>query len=112
MSQGIAPAGPVFSYHLRMDPGFFDFEVGVPVGQPIAPSGRVLAGRLPAVKVARTTYRGPYERLGAAWGEFDAWIAAQGLQKGSTLWECYLTDPSSNPDPATWQTELNRPLVG
>jgi hypothetical protein len=23
----------------------------------------------------------------------------------------YLTDPGSSPDPATWRTELNRPLL-
>jgi len=28
------------------------------------------------------------------------------------LWERYLTGPESNPDPATWRTELNRPLLG
>lgn len=111
MSQGNLPTGPVFSYHLRMDPETFDFEVGVPVGRPITPLGRVQPSRLPAAKVARTIYRGPYERLGSAWGEFDGWIAAQGLKKGPTLWECYLTDPASNPDPATWETELIRPLL-
>ena len=30
-SQGVGPAGPVFSHHLRMEPDVFDFEVGVPV---------------------------------------------------------------------------------
>ena len=27
------------------------------------------------------------------------------------LWECYVAGPESNPDPATWRTELNRPLT-
>ena len=27
-AQGITPAGPMYSYHLRMDPAVFDFEVG------------------------------------------------------------------------------------
>ena len=52
----------------------------------------------------------PY--VGAAWGEFDAWIAAQGLAAAPDLWECYLAGPESGPDPTTWRTELNRPLVG
>ena len=30
-AQGIAPAGPWFTHHLRMDPDTFDFEIGVPV---------------------------------------------------------------------------------
>jgi effector-binding domain-containing protein len=111
-AQGIGPAGPLFSHHLRMDPDTFDFEIGVPVTAQVAVAGRVKPGRLPATKVARTIYRGPYEGLGAAWGEFDAWVAARGLTSAPDLWECYVVGPESNPDPATWRTELNRPLIG
>ena len=68
-AQGLAPVGPVFSHHFVMNPDTFDFEVGVPVASPVAPAGRVRPSRLPATRVARTTYHGPYEGLGAAWGE-------------------------------------------
>ena len=111
-AQGIAPAGPWFSHHLRMDPGIFDFEIGIPVTVPVAAAGRVKPGQLPATRVARTVYHGPYEGLAAAWGAFDAWIAANGHQTGSDLWECYLSGPKSSPDPADYRTELNRPLIG
>lgn len=109
-AQGIAPAGPWFTHHLRMDPDLFDFEIGVPVTAPVSAAGRVKAGRLPAATVARTVYHGDYEGLGPAWAEFDAWITAQGHTPGPDLWECYVVGPESNPDPATWRTELNRPL--
>jgi effector-binding domain-containing protein len=111
-AQGIGPAGPWYTYHLRMDPNVFDFEIGVPVTAPVAAVGRVKPGQLPARRVARTVYHGPYEGLAAAWGEFDAWIAAQGHTPGTDLWECYVVGPESGPDPAAWRTELNRPLVG
>lgn len=110
-AQGIAPAGPVFSHHLRMDPDTFDFEVGVPVMAPVSATGRVNASQLPAAKVARTVYQGPYEGLGSAWGEFIEWITAEGHKPAPNLWECYVAGPESNPDPATWRTELNRPLT-
>jgi len=110
--QGIAAAGPWFTHHLRRDPATFDFEICVPVTRPVAPVGRVTPGQLPTAKVARTVYHGPYEALGAAWMEFDAWIAAQGRRPAPDLWEVYLTDPQANPDPTTWRTELNRPLAG
>ncbi len=111
-AQGIAPAGPWFTHHLRMDPDTFDFEISVPVSAPVAAVGRVKPGQWPATKVARTVFHGDYEGLGAAWGEFDAWIAAEGHTPGADLWECYVAGPESNPDPATWRTELNRPLTG
>ncbi len=111
-AQGIAPAGPVFSYHLKMDPAIFDFEVGVPVSSPVAPAGRVQPGTLRAAKVAKVVYRGPYEGLGAAWGELCQWIASQQLLPTEDLWEFYTVGPESSPDPGTWQTELIRPLMG
>ena len=43
-AQGIAPAGPWFTHHLRMDPEIFDFEICVPVTAPVAAVGRVEAG--------------------------------------------------------------------
>lgn len=110
-AQGIAPVGPLFSHHLRMDPEVFDFEIGIPVAADVAAEGRMKPGRLPATRVARTTYRGPYEGLGPAWGEFGAWIAANGHTPAPDLWECYVAGPESSPDPAHWRTELNRPLV-
>lgn len=110
-AQGIAPAGPVFSRHFRIDPAIFDFELGVPVDTPVAATGRVQPGELPGATVARTVYHGPYEGLGAAWGEFCAWIATTGRIPAAGLWECYLTGPEADPDTATWRTELNCPLV-
>jgi effector-binding domain-containing protein len=110
-AQGIAPAGPWFTHHLRMDPDTFDFEVGVPVAAPVVPVGRVKPGQWPTMKVARTVYRGTYEGLGVAWDEFMAWIAANGHTPGPDLWECYVTGPESSPDPSNWRTELNRPLT-
>jgi effector-binding domain-containing protein len=94
-----------------MDPHTFDFEIGVPVPSPVAAVGRVTAGRLPAATVARTVYHGPYEGLGAAWGEFEAWIVAAGHTPAPDLWECYVTGPESSADPADWRTEFNRPLI-
>ena len=71
----------------------------------------MVPAELPAGRVARTIYHGPYEGLGDAWGEFMSWIEAEGLSTGPTLWESYLTDPSSVPDPANYQTELTKPLT-
>ena len=110
-AQNVAPAGPWFTHHLRMDPDTFDFEIGVPVTTPISAAGRVHAGQLPAVTVARTIYHGSYEGLGPAWAELDAWITAERHTAAPNLWECYVAGPESNPDPASWRTELNRPLT-
>ena len=110
-AQGIVPAGPWFTRHLRMDPQMFDFEIGVPVDIPVVPMGRVTNGDLPSATVARTIYHGNYEGLPSAWRAFDAWIAAEGRVASPSLWETYVTDPKVDPDPAAWRTELTRPLA-
>jgi effector-binding domain-containing protein len=109
-AQGAAPAGPVFAHHLAMSAERFDFELGVKVSAPPAAAGRMAPGEYPAAKVARTIYSGPYEGLPAAWGEFGAWIRAQGLQPAADLWEFYAVGPQTTADPAAWRTELIRPL--
>lgn len=110
-AQGITPTGPVFSHHFKMSPDQFDFEVGVPVSKPVAPAGRVKPSKLPAARVAQTVYRGGYEGLGGAWGEFQAWIGAKGHRPAINLWEFYAKGPESSSNPADWQTELNQPLL-
>jgi effector-binding domain-containing protein len=61
--------------------------------------------------VARTIYQGDYEGLGAAWGEFKAWIAANGHAVGPDLCESYPARPESSPNPADRRTELSQPLI-
>ena len=110
-AQGIGPAGPWFTHHLKMDPATFDFEICVPVAAPVAPVGRVKAGQWPAMRVARTVLQGSYENLGAAWCEFGKWLEAGGHMTGPDLYECYVAGPESSPDPGNWRTELNKPLI-
>jgi effector-binding domain-containing protein len=109
-AQGMTPAGPWFTHHLRVDPDTFDFEIGVPVARAIAAAGRVKPGKLPAARVARTVYHGSYEGLGEAWGQLMSWIESGGHTPGPDFWEIYTAGPEGSPDPSTWRTELNRPL--
>jgi effector-binding domain-containing protein len=109
-AQGVEPTGRWFTHHLKMPAEVFDFEVGVPVATKVKETGRVQNGTLPATKVARTIYRGPYEGLGDAWGQLEQWIKANGRASAATLWETYVTDPAENADSSTWRTELSRPL--
>ncbi len=110
-AQGIAATGPWFTHHLKLGADLFDFEICLPVTAPIAAADRVKPSQWPAMKFARTIYHGDYQNLGAAWAEFNAWIAAGGHTPGPDLWERYAVGPDLSPDPAAWRTELNRPLT-
>jgi effector-binding domain-containing protein len=109
--QGVAPTGPLLSYHLKMPSDAFDFEIALPVEGEVKPVGRVMPSELPATKVVRTIYSGPMEGLGSAWGELQSWIGEKGLMIKPMIWERYLVGPDSTNDPAAWRTELNWPLA-
>ena len=109
--QGVTPQGAVFAHHLITSTVTFDFELGIIVNRPVQVNGPVKPGELPAAKVARTIYGGPYEGLHLAWIEFNQWMKANDLRQAEDLWEVYSVGPQSTPDPANWRTQLNRPLI-
>jgi uncharacterized protein YndB with AHSA1/START domain/effector-binding domain-containing protein len=110
-SQGIGPAGPWFTHHLKMNSATFDFEICVPVSAPVTPTGRVVSRQIPAAKVARTMFEGSYEQLPEGWRAFDHWMAASGHKPAPDLYECYAVGPESSSNAADWRTELRRPIL-
>jgi effector-binding domain-containing protein len=110
-AQGVKPVGAVFAHHVKMSADTFDFELGVKIAAPVKATGRVQPGQLRAAKVVRAVYSGPYEGLPSAWGEFNKWMKANGHEQAEDLWELYSVGPQLTPDPASWRTELNRPLA-
>lgn len=106
--QGISPAGPMFDHHFTPPVSHFDFEIGIPTSAPVSPNGRVVASERPAFRAARAVLIGEYEQLPDAWPEFMKWFAQQGLQPAADLWQIFVSGPESDPDPATYRTELIR----
>ncbi|MBK6417799.1 MAG: GyrI-like domain-containing protein [Ignavibacteria bacterium] len=109
-AQGIGPKGPLFSFQHRMPTETFDFEIGVPIDGALQETGRVKVSKLPACRVVRTVYHGPYEGLGDAWQEFMTAVDEASYEFGSTFWERYVVGPADTQDPSQFQTELNRVL--
>jgi effector-binding domain-containing protein len=105
--KGISITGPMFSYHHRRPSDTFEFEIGFPVSTALQEEGRVKNSILPAVKVARAVYQGPYEHLGKAWGELQAWVRERKLAESGRFYERYLNDPDEVQDPNDYRTELN-----
>jgi effector-binding domain-containing protein len=108
--QGIAPAGPLFDHHFSAPDTHFDFEIGVPVSKPVAPNGRVIPSERPAFRAVKAVLVGGYENLPEAWPEFMQWIDDQGLQTATDFWQLFVKGPDSDPDPASYRTELIRAL--
>lgn len=110
-AQGVAVAGPWFTWHFQRPATRFDFMIGLPVAGAVRDAGRVRGEERPAATVARTVHHGGYEGLAAAWGELAAWMTASGTRGSEGIWECYAVGPESGLGPEGWQTELNWPVA-
>lgn len=110
--QGVAPAGAPFGYYpVKPTDAGVQVEAGVPVAGPVSADGDVVASALPGGRVVHGTHVGPYELLEQTYGALMAWVQEQGLTLAAGMWECYVSDPAAQPDPATWRTEIYWPLA-
>ena len=109
---GIALAGLPFTRYVEMGPGLVTMEPGMRVtGQLPAGQGDVLAATLPGGPAATTVHAGPYDKLSDAYAAIEYWMETEGLVAAGAPWECYLNDPSDDPDPQDWKTEIFWPLA-
>ena len=119
----VAPTGPpLIRYLVLSDDGEpRDFEVGVPIAEPMIGNGRVQPGALPAGAYATVLHVGPYRHdtapdLADARAALLEWVGRERLaldcwelDRGTAYRGCverYLTDPSSEPDWSKWRTEI------
>jgi effector-binding domain-containing protein len=114
VSHSVALAGPPFIRYLRVD---MDAELTIELAAPVhiePPAGeRVRPGTLPAGRYVTLLHIGPYDGLVDANAALQRWAQEQGIRwqiDDASIWggriERYLTDPSQEPDPSAWQTEL------
>jgi hypothetical protein len=116
-ARGVAPSGAPFFRYLVVDMAReLVVEAGVPVASPVAGDEQIVADVLPAGRYATLTQVGPPDELIGANKELQDWVAGQGLAfdvspgEDGDHWGCrlefYLTDPSQEPDPGKWVTQL------
>lgn len=108
--RGVTPVGPPFARYYEYGADRVDLEAGLPLSEAVAAEGRIVAGELPAGRVAATWHVGPYDRLREAYLAIEAWLAAHGETAAGARWEIYWTDPGQEPDPARWRTEVLQPI--
>lgn len=110
-AQDLAVTGPPFGFYPRMPAETVAVAAGFPTSGPVAPRGDVTAFTLPGGRAVRGVHVGPFEALEGTYRDLIAWAAAQGLALAGQMWESYLTDPSAEPDPARWETQITWPLA-
>ena len=86
-------------------------EAGVVAATPLPGRDEVRPGELGGVEAAVGMHIGPYDTLEQTYSAMMEWIKWQGRSVAGPMWEVYLTDPSSEPDPQVWRTEVFIPVA-
>ena len=109
-AQSAGIAGPSFARYHQFDDKKVILEIGVPISGDAESQGEMKQSELPASRVAKIKYTGPYEGLHEAWAELGKQVADGGYEANGAFWESYVTDPREVPDPNNWVTELYAPI--
>ena len=114
-ARGVAPAGAPFFRYVTMGQGEgMTVDVGVPVAVATAGDERVQADALPAGRYAVLTHVGDFAQVHTANVALHDWLQQHrlaavpntGRASGGAHVESYVSDPSVEPDPSTWITEV------
>ncbi|MHA7222585.1 GyrI-like domain-containing protein [Arthrobacter sp. RHLT1-20] len=111
--QHVQLAGPPFALYRGMPTDVVDVEAGFPLAAPYPGGGAsgVIGGTLPAGRALEAMHIGPYDTLPQTYGAVMARMQAEGLTPGDSMWEYYLSDPATEPDPSTWKTLVVWPVA-
>lgn len=102
---GVTPAGPPFARFTFLDDAVA-VEAGFPVPAEVPGDPPVEPSALPDGPAAVTTHIGRYEDLDQAYRATRDWIADHGCQPAGPHWEVYYSNPTVQPDPTTWRTDV------
>ena len=90
---GEQPAGAPYAAYFTFDMENMDIEIGFPVGGSLPGEGEIQSGEIPAGKIARCLYTGPYNKIEPAYNALTAYVEEQGHETTGVAYEFYLNDP-------------------
>ena len=108
--QKVECTGPPMAISMAWEPTRWDFEAAIPVSKEIKPEGRVQYKQSYQGKVIYVVYTGPYDKTEKAYLDLDNYVKENKLEEAAGPWEVYITDPSTEPDPNKWITEIYFPV--
>jgi effector-binding domain-containing protein len=108
---GVEIVGAPFGYYPEMPAETVAVEAGFPVSAQADVRGGAHRLVLPGGRVVQVVHIGPYDTVEDTYAEVESWMADQGLRPAPRMWECYLSDPEVDRDPATWRTRIVVPIA-
>lgn len=110
-AQNVQLAGPPFALYRGMPTQTVDVEAGFPVNANFTDTEGVATGTLPEAEAFEAIHLGPYDTLDRTYGLIQERMRAEGFTPSDMMWEYYLSDPETEPDPMKWQTRVVWPLA-
>ncbi len=108
---GVEIVGPPFGFYPEMPAETVAVEAGFPVSARVDLEGEAHSLTLPAGRAVQVMHIGPFETMEQTYRDLVSWMDAQQLRPASGMWESYLSDPQTDPDPASWQTLIVWPIA-
>ena len=108
-NSGRQPAGMPFMRYFSMDGVACDIAAGMPVGEPIPGAGDIEPHLLPGGKALTALHVGPYEAVGALWGQVMRRARELDSQARFGGWDVYTNDPAEVA-PEKRETRIYLPL--
>jgi effector-binding domain-containing protein len=92
--QDLQPAGATYAAYYEFEKDNVDVEIGFPVPSQLPGKGEIQPGELPAGKIARCLYQGPYNKIEPAYTALADFVEEQGFEATGVAYEFYLNDPN------------------
>lgn len=108
---GVEIVGPPFGYYPTMPTEVVTVEAGFAVSGHVEAVGGAHGLVLPGGRAVRAMHIGPYDDLEITYADLQAWMTEHDLRPATGMWECYLSDPETEPDPRTWRTLIVWPVA-
>lgn len=108
-SLGLGPAPMFGRYHEFTDEKVV-LEIGIIIPHDVKAEGEITQNEIPGGEVVMTRHIGSYDTLIDSWTGLYTWLNINEKMPMGPCWELYLTDPSIEPDPAKWVTEIYQPI--
>lgn len=110
MKKQIPMAGKPFAIYHNWDPnGIIKISAGIPVEKKVKGFKTISYYELPAGKAVFATHFGAYDTGDTHWAIED-YLNDFNIETQDFIWEVYITDPTTEPDTAKWQTDIYYPI--
>ncbi len=101
---------PYCMYHTWNPESYIHFEAAIPVVNTIGNFNEIMVSGIKEQSAIEYLHIGSYDDLGLVHELMGSYLLNCGFEMAGSPWEEYITDPTTETDPAKWQTRIVYPV--